>query len=33
VEEPDAIYEGKAGESIAVRQIEKGKYIVVIYGN
>ena len=27
VEEPDAIYEGKAGECIAVRQIEKGKYI------
>ena len=31
VEEPDAIYEGKAGECIAVREVEKGKYIVVIY--
>jgi hypothetical protein len=31
VEEPDAIYEGKAGECIAVREIEKGKYIAVIY--
>ena len=31
VEEPEAIYEGKTGECIAVRQIEKGKYIVVIY--
>jgi len=31
VEEPEAIYEGKTGECIAVREIEKGKYIVVIY--
>lgn len=31
VEEPEAIYAGKAGECIAVREIEKGKYIVVIY--
>ena len=31
VEEPEAIYEGKTGEYIAVREIEKGKYIVVIY--
>ena len=31
VEEPEAIYEGKAGECIAVREIEKGKYIVVVY--
>ncbi len=31
VEEPEAIYEGKKGECIAVREIEKGKYIVVIY--
>jgi len=31
VEEPEAIYEGKAGECIAEREIEKGKYIVVIY--
>ena len=27
----EAIYEGKTGECIAVREIEKGKYIVVIY--
>ena len=31
VEEPEAIYEGKKGECIAVRGIEKGKYIVVVY--
>ncbi len=31
VEEPEAIYEGKMGERIAVRETEKGKYIVVIY--
>jgi hypothetical protein len=31
VEDPEAIYAGKAGECIAVRKIEKDKYIVVIY--
>lgn len=31
VEEPEAIYEGKTGECISVREIEKGKYIVVVY--
>jgi len=31
VEEPEAIYEGKTGECIAVREVEKGKYIVVVY--
>ena len=31
VEEPGAVYQGKAGECIAVREIEKGQYIVVIY--
>jgi len=31
VEEPEAIYEGKMGEFIAVRDIEEGKYIVVVY--
>jgi site-specific recombinase XerC len=31
VEEPEAIYAGKAGECIAVREIEKDKYMVVIY--
>jgi hypothetical protein len=31
MEEPEAIYEGKKGECIAVREIENGKYIVVIY--
>ena len=31
VKEPEAIYEGKMGECIAVREIEKGKYIVVVY--
>jgi len=31
VEEPEAIYKGGAGECIAVREVEKGKYIVVAY--
>ena len=31
MEEPEAIYAGKAGECIAVREMEKDKYIVVIY--
>ncbi len=31
VEEPEVIYEGKTGECIAVKEIEKGKYIMVIY--
>lgn len=31
VEEPEVIYEGKAGECIAVRVVEEGKYLVVVY--
>jgi len=31
VEDPEAIYEGKMGESISVREIEEGKIIVVVY--
>jgi len=31
VEEPEVIYEGKTGECIAVKGIETGKYIVVVY--
>ena len=31
VAEPEAIYEGKTGECIAVRGLESGKYIVVVY--
>lgn len=31
VEEPEAVYEGRAGECIAAREVEKGKYIVVVY--
>jgi len=31
VEDPEAIYEGKSGECIAVREIDKGKHIVVVY--
>lgn len=31
IEEPEAIYEGKTEELLAVRSIEEGKYIVVIY--
>ncbi len=31
IEEPEAVYEGKEGELLAVREIERGKYLVVIY--
>jgi len=31
VEEPEAIYQGKAGECLAVREVETNKYIVVVY--
>ena len=31
VEEPEAVYEGRAGECIAAIEVEKGKYIVVVY--
>ena len=31
IEDPEAIYEGKSGEYLAVREIEKDKYIVVVY--
>jgi len=31
VEEPEAIYEGKMGECIAVREVDNGKYIAVVY--
>jgi hypothetical protein len=31
VEEPESIYEGKTGELIAIKEVEKEKYIVVIY--
>ncbi|MFO7967359.1 MAG: hypothetical protein R6U44_07150 [Archaeoglobaceae archaeon] len=31
IEEPEAVYEGKFDELIGVREIAKGKYIVVIY--
>lgn len=31
VEEPEAIYEGKTGELLAVREVENGKSIVVVY--
>lgn len=29
--EPEIIYEGKTDEYIAVKEIEKGKYILVVY--
>lgn len=29
--EPEAVYDGKAGECITVKEIEIGKYIVVLY--
>lgn len=31
IAEPEAIYEGKAEELFAVREIETGKYMVVVY--
>ncbi len=31
VKEPEIIYEGNAGECIALRELENGKYLVVIY--
>ncbi|MDP2934948.1 MAG: hypothetical protein Q8O86_00480 [Dehalococcoidia bacterium] len=31
VEEPEAIFEGKFGELLAVKEIEPGKHIVVVY--
>lgn len=31
LEEPEVIYEGNAGELFAVKELEKDKYIVVIY--
>ena len=31
VEFPEAIYQGRVGECIAIKEIEPGKYIVVIY--
>jgi hypothetical protein len=31
VEDPDAIYEGSSGELLAVKKMQSGKYIVVVY--
>lgn len=31
VQEPGAIYEGKAGELLAAKEIEPGKHMVVVY--
>ncbi|MBC7227162.1 MAG: hypothetical protein H5T61_08010 [Thermoflexales bacterium] len=31
IEAPDAIYEGVTGEYLAIREANKGKYLVVIY--
>ena len=31
VQEPEAIYEGNAQELLAVKEIEPGKYMVVVY--
>jgi len=30
-EDPDAVYEGKYGEFIGMKEVQKNKYIVVIY--
>lgn len=31
VEQPDAIYQGNTGECLAVKEVGKDKYIVVVY--
>ncbi len=31
LENPEAVYEGETGECLAVKEVEKDKYIVVIY--
>lgn len=31
VQEPEAVYEGKAGEMLAVKETEDGKHVVVVY--
>lgn len=31
VQEPQAVYEGKVGELIAVKEFETGKFMVVVY--
>jgi len=31
LQEPDAVYESKSGELLATKEIEFGKYLVVIY--
>ncbi len=31
IEDPDVIYEGTYGELLAVKEIENGKYLVVVY--
>ena len=31
LQEPNAIYEGKEGELLAVKEIELGKYLIVVY--
>jgi len=31
IENPEGIYEGNSGESLAVREVDKGKFLVVAY--
>ena len=31
LEDPEAIYEGTSGEYLAVKEIEEGKYLVIVY--
>lgn len=31
IQDPEAVYEGRAGELLAVREIEPGKHLVVVY--
>ncbi len=31
VQDPQEIYEGRAGEQLAVREVEPGKYLVAVY--
>jgi hypothetical protein len=31
IQEPDAIYEGKSGELLAIKEKNQGKYLIVVY--
>jgi len=31
IQEPEAIYQGRFGEMLAVKEIERGKYLIAVY--